>query len=176
MHPLVSLAKETIHSIYSTQKIVIPQGFTEQQGCFVTITKQGKLRGCIGYITTDKPLVDTVQEAAKAAALHDPRFPPLEEEELAQITIEVSVLTRPQKIRSSSPSERAAAFNPGTTGLIVQRGWKSGLLLPQVFDENTTGIEALTMTSEKAGLPKNAWKEPETSVYVFSAIVYNEDS
>ena len=175
MHPLVKLAKDTIKSIFSKESVKEPEGYEERQGCFVTINEHGALRGCIGYVTSDKPLKETVREAAEAAALHDPRFPPLTEDELEEITIEVSVLTRPRKVASEDPLKRQEAFTAGRSGLIVQRGWKSGLLLPQVFDKETTAQEALSMTCEKAGLPRGAWKQPETSVYTFEATVHEED-
>ncbi|MBD3209060.1 AmmeMemoRadiSam system protein A [Candidatus Woesearchaeota archaeon] len=173
-HPLIELARQTIEGLFSQKQATMPTGYDEPQGCFVTINKNNELRGCIGYVTTDKPLKETVVEAAKAAAKNDPRFPPLSKEELRDITIEVSVLSRPKKILSEDPAKRQQAFTPGETGLIVQRGWLSGLLLPQVFDENTTAQEALDMTCKKAGLLRNAWKEPSTSIYTFTATVHEE--
>lgn len=174
MHPLVQLAKDSIHALFSKEKVTLPEGFEEHQGCFVTLNKNKELRGCIGFITTKKSLKETVQEAARAAAKNDPRFPSLEEEELKDITIEVSVLSIPKKVMSNDPTTRMEAFNPGETGLIMQRGWKSGLLLPQVFKKDTPAQEALEMTCWKAELPKDAWRKAETNMYTFTATIYEE--
>ena len=172
MHPLVTLANNTIKSIFTKTPVALPEGYDEPRGCFVTITKRGALRGCIGYVTTNKPLAQAVQELARAAAMDDPRFPPLQEQELGSISVEVSVLSKPALIKGEDAAAKRAAFIPGETGLIVQRGWASGLLLPQVFDEETRSEEALAMTCEKAGLPKSAWHDKETKVYTFTAKAY----
>jgi len=157
--PLLSLDKEK---------------FSEKNGCFVTIHKDDVLRGCIGYITTEEPLYKSLPELAVAAARNDPRFPPLTKEEFdAGIHIQVSVLSLPRRV-SKELREKQASFIGGETGLIVQRGWKSGVLLPQVFDKNTYPDEALAMTCEKAELPKDAWRDEETSVFTFTAEVFAE--
>ncbi|MBN1275537.1 AmmeMemoRadiSam system protein A [Candidatus Woesearchaeota archaeon] len=174
-HPLVRLAKDAITSSLTGKAITLPEGYDEREGCFVTITKHGQLRGCIGYVTTDKPLKEAVREAARGAALHDPRFPPLREDELPDITVEVSVLSTPKHIATEDPGDKELSFIPGKTGLIVQRGWRSGLLLPQVFGKDATPQEALAMTCEKAGLPRDAWRHNETQVFTFTATVLGEE-
>lgn len=176
MHPLVKLAKDTLRSLFAQEEPEMPEGYEDEQGCFVTLTKDGELRGCIGYVTNDKPLKRSVKDAAEAAARNDPRFPPVREEELEGITVEVSVLSKPRRVQTDEPVKRLQAFNPGETGLIIQRGWKSGLLLPQVFDEDTPAEEAMRMTCRKAGLPPDAWKQPETGVYTFTATIHKENA
>lgn len=168
MHPLLALAKASIETAFSNTIPTMPEGFTDKQGCFVTLTKHDELRGCIGYITTDKPLKETIVDAARGAAFHDPRFPPITKEEFEECAIEVSILSRPTLVKEKDQLSRQQAFIPGTTGLIIQQGWRSGLLLPQVFDEETTAQEALEMTCRKAGLKKDAWKSTHTELYTFT--------
>jgi len=145
----------------------LPPRLRELRGAFVTINKDGRLRGCIGQVVAQQPLADAVAQMAEAAALHDPRFSPLRPDELPHITIEISVLTPFKKIES--PDE----IEIGKHGLIVRRGASSGLLLPQVATEykwDTTAF--LQNTCIKAGLPKDAWKDKNTEVYIFSADVF----
>jgi AmmeMemoRadiSam system protein B/AmmeMemoRadiSam system protein A len=141
----------------------------EPQGAFVTIRKDGSLRGCIGYIEAVKPLYQTVQEAAEASALRDPRFSPITEEELPFLTIEVSVLTPPVPIGH----DEIQKIQVGRHGLIIRRGYHHGLLLPQVATEYGWDFLAfLEQTCRKAGLSKDAWKDKETEIEIFSADVF----
>jgi len=116
-----------------------------------------------------KPLLETVIEAAEASAFHDPRFPPLERRELSEISIDISVLSEPRPLRSLDE------IQVGTHGLIVRRGLRSGLLLPQVATEYGWDRDTfLTHTCFKAGLPGDAWKAPGTEIELFSAEVFGE--
>lgn len=139
----------------------------EPSGAFVTIYKNGELRGCIGQITAQKPLIEAVAEMAEAAALRDPRFSPVRSDELKDLKIEISVLTPFKKI--DSPDE----IEIGKHGLIIKRGGSMGLLLPQVATEygwdRTAFVEN---TCRKAGLPKDAWKQKDTEIFIFSADVF----
>jgi hypothetical protein len=146
----------------------VPPRLEEKRGCFVTIKKYGKLRGCIGYILSLKPLYQAVSELAVAAALSDPRFSPVKEEELSLISIEISVLSPLKKIEN--PKEIIV----GKHGLYIVKGNYSGLLLPQVATEyNMDRITFLEHTSRKAGLEKDAWREG-CEIYVFDAEVFGE--
>lgn len=139
----------------------------ERYGAFVTLYKKGMLRGCIGSLESDKPLYQTVSDMAKAAALRDPRFRPVTADELPYIDLEISVLTPFQEI--SSPEE----ITVGIHGLLISKGSRSGLLLPQVASERAWDrITFLEETCRKAGLPKDAWKEEGTRIYIFSADVF----
>jgi AmmeMemoRadiSam system protein A len=116
-----------------------------------------------------KPLKDTVAEMARAAAVGDPRFVPVGEDEIDSLDIEISVLTLLRRIRSRDE------IVVGTHGLVVERGPHRGLLLPQVATEAEWDAETfLGYTCEKAGLPRNAWRDPETRIFVFSAQVFRE--
>lgn len=140
----------------------------EKKGAFVTIKKQGQLRGCIGYIYPIKPLYQTVNEMARQAAIGDPRFPPLREGELAETEIEISVLTPLVKIDDIDEIEI------GKHGLYLVKGAFSGLLLPQVATENGWDRKTfLEKVSWKAGLPPDAWKDAD--IYIFKAEVFGED-
>ncbi len=145
----------------------LPERLKEPYGVFVTINKHGNLRGCIGHISADRPLYLACREMARAAALEDPRFNPVSEKELPELEIEISVLT---------PLERVKDIKEiviGRDGLVVRRGYYSGLLLPQVATEyGWDVIEFLEHTCEKAGLPRDAYKMKDTEVYRFSAQVF----
>lgn len=145
-----------------------PRGkLVERRGAFVTVHKKGQLRGCIGHVEGYRPLWETVRDMAIQAAFHDPRFPPLSLEEFPFIDIEISVLTPLERLRDISDIEI------GKHGLVVRRGFYSGLLLPQVASEYGWGPETfLEWTCRKAGLPPDAWKSNDTEIYVFSADVF----
>lgn len=135
-------------------------------GAFVTLKRHGRLRGCIGHIVGDKPLRETVAEMARAAAFNDPRFPPLTPDEFPELDVEISIL---------SPLRRCQAkdVEPGRHGLLVHRGGRSGLLLPQVAREYGWGRETfLAQTCLKAGLPPTAWQDEATEIFCFEAEVF----
>jgi AmmeMemoRadiSam system protein A len=143
--------------------------FKEKRGAFVTLHVDGRLRGCIGYITGIKPVPETVAEMAGAAAFRDPRFAPLRPEEYDSIDIEISILTPIKEV------EDPLQIKVGRDGLIISRGSHSGLLLPQVPVEQGWNLETfLEHTCYKAGLPGEAWKKPGTKIESFSAQVFGE--
>ncbi|MDD8025254.1 MAG: AmmeMemoRadiSam system protein B [Acidobacteriota bacterium] len=169
---LLALARRTLLS-FLRDGTIPPHGLTnprfeEPRGAFVTLTKNGELRGCIGYIEAVMPLVDTVQRCAVHAASEDPRFPPVAARELKDLAIEISVLTTPRRIDDPKLVE------VGRHGLIMSRDGRRGLLLPQVAVEYRWGREEfLDQTCRKAGLPADAWKKGAT-IEVFEAIVFHE--
>ena len=141
----------------------------EKRGAFVTLKKKGQLRGCIGYIMPVKALGETVQEMAIAAAFHDPRFPSLKPEEVRDLTFEISVLSPLKRIKDINEIE------VGKHGLYIVRGYKSGLLLPQVAVEYEWDKETfLKETCYKAGLPMQTWMDKETEIYIFSADYFGD--
>jgi len=142
----------------------------EKRGAFVTLKKHGQLRGCIGSFDAKGSLCETIEEMARSAAFNDPRFPPVTEEELDDITIEISALTPLKKIKNSDEIE------VGKHGIYIVRGRYRGVLLPQVAtDYNWDKVTFLEETCHKAGLPANAWKEKDTEIYIFSADIFGED-
>jgi AmmeMemoRadiSam system protein B/AmmeMemoRadiSam system protein A len=141
----------------------------ENCGVFVTIKKHGELRGCIGYIVAVKPLYETVKEVAKSAAVGDPRFMPMTEDELKDMEIEISALTPLRRIYDVNEIE------VGKHGIVMKRGFYQGLLLPQVATEYGWDRKTfLEHTCLKAGLPKDAWKDKSTEIHIFSAEVFSE--
>ena len=135
----------------------------------MTIHEQGELRGCIGLLRFEVPLWINVREAAAAAALDDPRFFPVEERELPALELEVSVLEPPVEIADAS------GFEAGRHGIVVERGMRRALLLPQVAGEMGWGSEQmLDAVCRKAGLSGDAWREPQTRLFVFEASFFSE--
>jgi AmmeMemoRadiSam system protein A len=140
----------------------------ESAGAFVTLRHRGRLRGCIGQIDSGQSLVEMVAHCAKSAALEDPRFNSVRPDELAEIEIELSVL---------SPLEEIAPhqIEAGKHGLMVSRGWQRGVLLPQVATEcRWQAARFLEETCVKAGLERNAWQEAGTKIHGFTAEVFRE--
>ncbi|MEW6186995.1 MAG: AmmeMemoRadiSam system protein B [Thermodesulfobacteriota bacterium] len=165
------LAREAIeHHLLGKQKPSRKgesERLAEKSGAFVTLKTGGRLRGCIGHIQAVKPLSQTVIDMAEAAAFQDPRFPPLSAEELENLSVEISALTPLKKI------EHIEEIEVGKHGLFLERGFYSGLLLPQVASEYGWDRRTfLEQTCQKAGLPKEAWKDKKTKIYIFSAEVF----
>ncbi|MEN6437558.1 MAG: AmmeMemoRadiSam system protein B [Syntrophobacter sp.] len=139
----------------------------EPRGAFVCIHKGADLRGCIGMMEPHGTLSDTIRRMAVESAFGDPRFCPLTPEELDKVEIEISVLTPLQRI--SDPS----IIEVGKHGLFLRKGFQSGILLPQVaVEHNWDRTQFLEWTCKKAGLHKDAWKDPETEIHIFSADVF----
>jgi AmmeMemoRadiSam system protein A len=139
----------------------------ESRGAFVSLHRRGQLRGCIGYIEAVKPLLQTVREMAPAAAFQDPRFRPLQADELADLEIEISVLTPLKLIKSTDEIE------VGRHGLYIVKGLNRGLLLPQVATQYHWDRQTfLGQTCNKAGLPVDAWKDPGTQIFIFGAEIF----
>lgn len=145
-------------------------GLSSPGGAFVTLHKLGALRGCIGTFSSSGPLTQTVEEMAQAAAFNDPRFPPLREEELAQVDLEISVLTPMRRVESIDEIE------VGRHGLYIVQEPYRGVLLPQVATENDWDRDTfLKHTCLKAGLHNDCWQDEKTEIYVFSADVFGEN-
>ncbi len=145
-------------------------GLDAPGGAFVTIRISGQLRGCIGYIESEKPLREVVADVAVKAATEDPRFAPLSLEELQEASLEVSILSPLHRIRH--PEEVVV----GTHGILLELGRYRGLLLPQVATEyQWDRKEFLDNTARKAGLPKDAWTDPQAVLSVFSAEIVSEE-
>ena len=141
----------------------------EKRGAFVTLHKKGGLRGCIGRFTSDHALPKTIEEMARAAAFEDPRFPPLSPAELADIDLEISVLTPMTRVSSVDEIE------VGRHGIFMQKGYRRGVLLPQVATEHGWDRKTfLEHTCLKAGMSSNCWQDPDLEIYVFSAEIFGE--
>ena len=169
---LLGIARRALDMYLGAGKIPSEEGargkLAAPGAAFVTLTKNGRLRGCIGYTEAVAPLFKVVQECAVAAATEDPRFPPVSPDELSSLRVEISVLTPLVLIR---PEE----VEVGRHGLMIAQGRRRGLLLPQVPVEWGWDRETfLDQTCVKAGLPPSAWRQGAT-LWAFTAEVFGEE-
>ncbi len=174
---LLRLARRSIEKRLSGEEDDIPEEnvgdllpeLLAHSGAFVTLKRKGTLRGCIGYVEAVKPLYQTVRENALNAAFRDPRFDPVDRDELAEIHIEISVLS-PLK-----PLESPDDIVVERDGLVIEQGTCRGLLLPQVATENDwDAMTFLRQTCRKAGLSESAWRDQNTQIHCFTAEVFGE--
>ena len=177
---LVKLARNAIETYINDKKIInVPDDLNpilnEEMGAFVTLTRNGDLRGCIGYPEPVKPLAQAVVEVAISAGTQDPRFPPVTASELEEIHVEVSVLTKPELIEVQKPAQYLEKVEVGRDGLIVEMGMYRGLLLPQVPVEWNWDIEDfLANTCMKAGLPSDCWLQEGVKIYSLQSQIFTE--
>ena len=150
-------------------KYKISEKLKEKTGVFVTLKIKGQLRGCIGSIIGTDPLYTGVRDNAIKAGLSDPRFPPVKASELKQIDMDISVMTPLQKIADYKK------IRLGTDGVIVKKGSRRAVYLPQVATETGWSLdEFLSQLCRKAWLPGDAYKEPGMEFYIFQALVFGE--
>lgn len=174
---LVKLARESIEKSFKDEEVDLKEysEFSDSRGVFVTLNKEGRLRGCIGFPEPVYPLSKAIADAARNAAFDDPRFPALDESELIDIKIEVSVLTLPEQIQVDDVEDIPKEIKIGEDGLIIRGAMAAGLLLPQVFPEwKADPLKALQMTCEKAGLDADCWKDKKYRVFKFQAQIFEE--
>lgn len=175
---LVSLAKDTIkYYLENETEMEKPQDYPieldEELGVFVTLNKNHNLRGCIGYAEPVKPAIDATMEVALAAAFNDPRFPELSENEFEDLEFEVTVLTKPEIIEVGHYSQYLDEIEIGRDGLIIQKGYAKGLLLPQVASENAfTKEDFLEHTCMKAGISADSWMDESCDVLKFQGQIF----
>lgn len=146
----------------------------ELRGCFVTLHKGGRLRGCIGNIEPAHPLVEGVERNARNAAFHDPRFKPLSAGECKDIDIEISVLTVPETIDFTDGEDLKSKLLPRVHGVILSRGTQRATFLPQVWEQLPDKEQFLQRLCLKGGMPAQAWQDPQTKVQVYRAEVFGE--
>jgi uncharacterized protein len=174
----VHLARQAFTDYTEKKKIIeprdLPPVFEEKRGVFVTLHKDGDLRGCIGYPQPIMPLGRAIVDSAINACSRDPRFPCVRPAELGRIEVEVTILTQPKAF--TEPKKMLPELVViGRDGLIVTQGPNSGLLLPQVAPEwGFDSLEFLSQTCVKAGLPPDAWLDEETEVQHFQAQIFAE--
>jgi len=170
MEELVKLARETVKEYLKTKKVKIKEleKFREKRGVFVSIHTypEKELRGCIGFPYPEHPVYKAVQLAAIEAAFKDPRFPPLEEDELNEIIFEVSILTEPKECSQEKIKKE--------DGVIIEHGLNKGLFLPQVWEQIPDKKLFLCNLCWKAGLPENYLQDKKTKFYRFSVEAFTE--
>lgn len=170
---LLALARASLETYFKTGRMpdfrpVTPE-LLQRAGAFVTLHNGDDLRGCIGLLYGEDELYRTVQHCVLSAAMEDNRFDPVSEAEIPDLTIEISVLSDFENVTDANLIE------VGRHGLIVSLGSARGLLLPQVASQyHWDRVTFLTQTCRKAGLPGNAWRQPEAKIQIFEAQVFSE--
>ena len=181
---LIQLARNTVTK-YLENGITLkppedtPKKLYEQCGVFITISSiqngEKALRGCIGYPYPTIPLVEAVIDIAINASTQDPRFEPMTTEEIDNVVFEVSILTPPELVSVSNPKDYINKIKVGEDGLIIERGYRKGLLLPQVPTEwGWCEEEFLCQCCMKAGLPLDSWLTKDAKISKFKAIIFEE--
>lgn len=171
---LLALARRSVEYMIEHNEPYAPappsdETLNREYGAFTTLTEDKQLRGCIGYTSPAKPLYLTVRDTATLAALRDPRFAPVAVTELPKLAYEISVLSPLRRVTDVSQIE------VGRDGLIMKNGQYEGLLLPQVPVEQHWDRETfLEQTCRKAGMDTNCWKDENTDIFKFTAVVFNE--
>ena len=146
----------------------------EQGASFVTLTIQGELRGCIGALDARQSLAQDVREHALAAALEDPRFPPVREDELSRIQIEVSRLTHPVPLEYTDAADLLSKLRPFVDGVILRDGFRRATFLPQVWEKIPDRAEFLNYLCQKMGLGENAWSKRHLEVFIYHVEEFHE--
>jgi len=146
----------------------------ERRACFVTLTKKGELRGCIGSIFPTQPLFQDVIQNAASAATKDWRFLPVEPRELTELEIEVSVLTVPQPLAFHSPEDLVRKLRPKVDGVVLKMGEAQSTFLPQVWEQLPETEIFLNHLARKAGRPATGWRAPGTEVLIYQVEAFHE--
>lgn len=176
---LLTLAREVIAARLSKgepspRPDPLPAALAQNQGCFVTLHKQGMLRGCIGTLEPIRALIDAVAENAVNAAFCDPRFPPLRAEELDAVRLEISLLTVPEPLAFDGPQELISKLRPGVHGVILSKGGCRATFLPQVWEQLPDPSDFLAHLCQKAGLGRDCWQTSNIDVKVYEARYYSD--
>ena len=152
----------------------IPEELKQLGATFVTLTRNGELRGCIGTLEATRPLVEDVRVHAVAAALEDYRFPPLPVDELPKIRIEISRLTNPKKILFNNPEELLSQIRPGIDGVVIQTGVRRATFLPQVWDKVPDVEIFLGMLCRKMGSGPKCWRDKNIDISTYQVEKFGE--
>jgi len=178
---LLKLARETIEARARRRDVpkvdlqAAPESLARDGASFVTLTKAGSLRGCIGSLEARRPLILDVQENAISAAFNDPRFPPLSARELAAVQVEVSVLSAPEPLAYAGAEDLIAKLRPDVDGVVIERDWRRATFLPQVWEKLPDPHEFLEHLCLKAGLSSDAYRRPGLDVYTYQVEKFEED-
>ena len=179
---LLQVARETIErELFGKrrqgEKLQSPPSskFHQRRGTFVTLTKDGNLRGCIGHIIARESVLEGVRENAINAAFRDPRFAPVGPEEWDRIKIEVSILTDPKPLEYRDAKDLLEKLKPGIDGVIIKKGYAQATFLPQVWEQLPRKEDFLTHLCLKAGLDGDAWKRGDLEVLTYQVQAFEED-
>ena len=179
---LLAVARETIKQAVSkgdrsTQPTptVTSAKFNERRGTFVTLTIDGRLRGCIGHIIPQESLIEGIRVNALNAAFQDPRFPPLSKKEWEKVKIEISILTEPKPMPYVNADDLMRKLRNGIDGVIIKKGYRQATFLPQVWEQLPNKQEFLTHLCLKAGMDPDAWKKDKIEVSTYQVQAFEED-
>ena len=177
---LLQLARTTVRQVVTTGTLpevaaagLLPR-LNEPSGCFVTLTIQDRLRGCIGHIHPHQPLYRSVIDNARNAALRDSRFPPVQAAELDQLEVQISVLTVLKPLSFASPEELLRQLRPQVDGVVLRLGSHEATFLPQVWQQLPDKVEFLERLCLKAGAPRWAWREAGLKICTYQAELISE--
>jgi len=177
---LLKLARAALEHIFKTGKELIPDNsdiptkLKRKRATFVTLTKNGKLRGCIGKLLPQQKLFKDVIKNTYSAAFGDPRFPQLTKDELEKIKIEISVLDKPKIMKYKNQQDLITKLEKEKPGVIIQHGLYSATFLPQIWTDLKTAEEFLSHLCQKAGLPKDIWQKENIEIQIYKVVKFKE--
>lgn len=176
---LLRLVRETIGQRLGLVDSVDQSGLEENElqqdlATFVTLKIDGRLRGCIGNLEATGPLLQSLTTNARQAAFHDHRFAPVGPEEFKRLTIDISILTRPQRLEYSGGDDLLKQLRPGIDGVILKRGRARATFLPQVWEQLPRPQQFLEHLCLKAGLHRSAWQEPDVEIFLYQVQSFEE--
>jgi len=177
---LLDLARQSIEncvndtSLPSLKLDTLSPLLREQGACFVTLTYQGYLRGCVGALEPYQSLAEDVREHAVAAAFQDYRFPPVQAKEIKDIEIEISYLTRPKVLNYENPTELLELLRPNIDGVVVKDGMRRATFLPQVWEKIPDPEEFLDQLCMKMGGPADLWRRKKLDVLIYQVEEFHE--
>lgn len=177
---LLALARESVRRAITgaapleVEGCRVPPALQEPRACFVTLTRGGQLRGCIGTLEARRPLWQAVVGNARTAATRDSRFAPVSPTELPDLEIEVSVLTPLEPLDFRSPEELLARLVPGRDGVCLEIGPRRATFLPQVWEKLPDKERFLEQLALKAGTPRDAWRQPGARVLTYRVEHFHE--
>ncbi len=177
---LLTLARETIaHEVHGRNPPPVDlddvsENLRREGASFVTLTKWGQLRGCIGSLQAEGPLIMNVRKNALEAAFRDPRFPPVEANEVEELKIEVSVLSAPQPLEYDGADDLIEKLRPGVDGVLIERDWHRATFLPQVWEKLPDPHQFLQRLCFKANLSPDAYRQGDLEVYVYQVEKFEE--
>jgi uncharacterized protein len=177
---LLILARQVIEDVAQNRPLEklklkgLPEHLRQDGASFVTLTKHGNLRGCMGSVEPQQPLAEDIRQHALSAAFNDPRFPPVQIDELPEINIEISCLTPIQSLDYSSSEELISALRPGIDGVLIREGNLRATFLPQVWEKIPDAELFLSLLCQKMGVAPDYWRTNKLEVYVYQVEEFQE--
>jgi len=175
---MLELARQSIACAVANRSLPnpaeVPDRLREPRACFVTLTRNEALRGCVGHVQARMPLFQAVIENARNAAFRDQRFTPVAESELAGLVIEISVLSEPQRLTYAAPEELLSLLHPNQDGVLLEMGGRQATFLPQVWSRVSSKDDFLGRLAEKAGFPPLAWRGKDCSISIYQVESFSD--